>query len=68
MKCGQRMWSHGDEYFTAAELAARWKLDLSTIRRKFRSRPGVLKFESHGRIQIRVPAQLVSDLERTLAT
>ena len=53
-----------DKFFTPSELANRWKIDISTIRRRFRCHPRVLKFESKGRIQFRVPADLVAELER----
>jgi hypothetical protein len=62
------------QFLTPAELAARWRTHPSTIRRRFREMPGVLKFANdkrrHGTgeyIGLRIPLTLVLDLERKLA-
>jgi hypothetical protein len=63
------------EYYTAEELARRWKVSSTTIRRWFRKEPGVMKWgrtqskpgKKRAYLSLRIPREVVERVRRRLS-
>ena len=56
-----------EQCWSPRDIARRWRLDISTVRRLFRYEPGVLRFQSAGgRTSLRVPQSVIDTIEKRI--